>query len=233
MIMLPNGVRYKENSATLDGEPLAEPKKYDEQTLLFSLNDPGKDWSHLLDFEGWITKDAKPGEMVTRSVAMFNAPSENNQRTPVALTSALLAIVPSDKRTHKPEEAPKFSSFNPELSDADKRALIPILDTLKGLTDLKLEVIGHTDSVPIASRSRHIFQNNTQLSLARARSTGNFLAQQLGLNPDQVTIAGQGSKKPIARNSTTEDRAKNRRVEVNILSGNNGMSIARADSGDQ
>jgi uncharacterized repeat protein (TIGR01451 family) len=233
MIMLPNGVRYKENSVTLDGSPLAEPKKYDEQTLLFSLNDPGKDWSHQLEFEGWITKDAKPGEMVTRSVAMFNAPSENNQRTPVALTSALLAIVPSDKRTHKPEEAPKFSSFNPELNDADKRALIPILNTLQGLTDLKLEVTGHTDSVPIASRSRHIFENNTQLSLARARSTANYLAAQLGLNPDQVTIAGQGSRNPIARNSSTEDRAKNRRVEVNILAGNNGMSIARADSGDQ
>jgi outer membrane protein OmpA-like peptidoglycan-associated protein len=187
----------------------------------------------LLEFEGWITKDAKPGELTTRSVAMFNAPSQNNQRTPVALTSALLAIVPANKKAHKPEEAPKFGSFNPDLSDADKAALIPVLNTLKGLENLQLEVAGHTDNMPIARRSRHIFKDNTALSLARARSAANYLAEQLGLNPDQVTIAGHGSRKPLQRNNSSEARAKNRRVEVNILAGNNGMSIAQADSGNQ
>jgi uncharacterized repeat protein (TIGR01451 family) len=233
MIMLPEGVQYKANSALFDGREIDEPKLYDAQTLLFTLNDPGNDWQHLLEFEGWITKDAKPGELTTRSIAMFNAPSQNNQRTPVALTSALLAIVPADKKAHKPEEAPKFGSFNPDLSDEDKAALAPVLQTLKGLKNLQLEVAGHTDNVPIARRSRHIFQDNKALSLARARSAANYLAEQLGLEPNQVSIAGHGSRKPLTRNSSSEARAKNRRVEVNILGGSNGMSIAQADSGNQ
>jgi len=233
MIMLPEGVQYKAGSALFDGSEIDEPKQYDAQTLLFTLNDPGNDWQHLLEFEGWITKDAKAGELTTRSIAMFNAPSQNNQRTPVALTSALLAIVPADKRVHKPEEAPKFGSFNPDLSDEDKQALVPIIKSLKGLKDLQIEVAGHTDNMPIARRSRHIFKDNTELSLARARSAANYLSEQLGLQPNQVSVAGYGSGKPLSRNSNSENRAKNRRVEVNILAASNGMSIAQADSGDQ
>ncbi len=233
MVMLPEGVQYKAGSALFDGATIAEPKQYDAQTLLFTLNDPGKNWQHLLEFEGWITKDAKAGELATRSIAMFNAPSQNNQRTPVALTSALLAIVPADKRTHKPEEAPKFASFNPELTDADKQALVPVLNKLKGLEDLYIEVAGHTDNVPIARRSRHIFQDNKALSMARARSAANYLAEQLSLLPEQVSISGYGAGKPLARNSSSENRAKNRRVEVNILAAKNGMSVAKADSGNQ
>lgn len=231
MIMLPEGVYYKDNSAMLDESSLAEPKKYDEQTLLFKLNDPGKDWEHKLEFEGWITKDAKPGEMVTRSVTMFNAPSQKNQRTPVALTSALLAIAPNGKAIHTPENAPKFNSFNPELSDEDKQALNPILDKLRGLKELQLEVSGHSDNVPIASRSRHLYKDNIELSLARARTTANYLAEQLNIEQNQITIAGYGSSKPITGNSSSKSRAKNRRVDVNVLASKSGMSIAKSDSG--
>ncbi len=233
LIMLPEGVIYKKHTGQLDGTPLDAPKEYDAQTLLFSLNDPGKDWHHVLEFEAWITKDAKAGELTTRSVAMFNAPSQNNQRTPVALTSALLSIVPANKQAHKPEEAPRFGSFNPKLSEQDKIEIQKVIKNLNGLKDLQLEVAGHTDNVPIARRSRHIFKNNQELSLARARSTANYILQQLNLEPHQVSITGYGSAKPMARNSSKNNRAKNRRVEVNIISATNGMSIAQADSGNQ
>ncbi len=119
------------------------------------------------------------------------------------------------------------------MSDEDKQALVPIIKSLKGLKDLQIEVAGHTDNMPIARRSRHIFKDNTELSLARARSAANYLSEQLGLLPNQVSVAGYGSGKPISRNSNSENRAKNRRVEVNILAASNGMSIAQADSGDQ
>ena len=233
LIMLPEGVIYKKNSALFDGKPVAAPKEYDSQTLLFSLNDPGKDWQHILEFEAWITSDAQPGELTTRSVAMFNAPSQNNQRTPLALTSALLSIIPVNKQAHKPAEAPKFSSFNPELNSADKLALQSVINNLRGLKDLQLEVAGHTDNVPIARRSRHIFEDNNELSMARARSTANFIIQELQLQPHQVSITGYGSGKPLARNNSSDSRAKNRRVEVNILAGTNGMNIVQADSGNQ
>ena len=233
LLMLPEGVMYKPNSALLDDVSIDEPKKYDEQTLLFSLNDPGKDWQHVLEFEAYIGEDAKPGELTTRSVAMFNSPSQNNQRTPIALTSALLALVPANNQVHKPKEAPKFGSFSEELSAADKQAMAVVIKKLKGLKDLQIEVAGHTDNVPIARRSRHIFKDNYELSLARARSAANYLMQELTLAPDQVSIAGFGANKPISKNSNESLRSQNRRVEVNILSANNGMRIAKADSGNQ
>ena len=232
LIMLPEGVSYKAGSVLLDGNPIPEPKKYDEQTLLFSLNDPGKDWQHTLEFEGWINQDAQAGELTTRSVAMFNAPSQNNQRTPVALTSALLAIIPENKQAHKPEKAPKFSSFSEELNDADKQELQKVIANLRGLKNLQLEVAGHTDDMPIAKRSRHIFSNNQELSLARARSAANYIMQELALEAGQVSVSGYGADKPIARNISERNRAKNRRVEVNILGGENGLSLAQADSGN-
>jgi uncharacterized repeat protein (TIGR01451 family) len=232
LIMLPEGVRYKEGSVLFDGVPIKEPKKYDEQTLLFTLNDPGKDWQHVLEFEAWISEDAKPGELMTRSVPMFNAPSQNNQRTPVAFTSANLAVIPENKQAHKPKEAPKFTSFSENLSDSDKKGLDAVIKNLVGLKDLKLEVAGHTDNVLIAHRSRHIFENNQALSMARARSAANYITTQLQLKPEQVTIAGYGAMQPLLKNNSSENRAANRRVEVNILSGTNGMQMAQANSGD-
>ena len=232
LIMLPEGVRYKEGSVLFDGVPIKGPRKYDEQTLLFSLNDPGKDWQHILEFEAWIGNDAKPGELVTRSVPMFNAPNQNNQRTPVAFTSANLALVPKNKQAHKPKEAPKFTSFSENLSEADKTGLDEVIKNLVGLKDLKLEVAGHTDNLLIAHRSQHIFHNNLELSMARARSAANYITKQLKLKPEQVTIAGYGASQPLLKNNSAENRSANRRVEVNILSGTNGMQMAQASSGD-
>jgi len=233
LVMLPEGVVYKKDSALFDGTAIEEPKQYDTQTLLFTLNHPGKDWQHVLEFEAYIGKDAKPGELTTRSVAMFNSPSQNNQRTPVALTSALLALVPANNQVHKPEEAPKFGSFSESLSDADIASMTGVIEKLKGLKDLQIEVSGHTDNVPIARRSRHIFKDNYELSLARARSAANYLMGELNLTPDQISVAGYGSKKPIAKNSNETLRSQNRRVEVNILAASNAMHMAKADSGEQ
>ena len=233
LIMLPAGVIYKQNSAHFDGVPVAPPKAYDAQTLMFNLNDPGKDWRHTLTFDAWITQDAQPGELTTRAVTMFNAPSQNNQRTPLALTSALLSIIPANRQAHKPQEPPRFDSFNPVLSDADKARLQDVIKNLAGLKGLKLEVAGHTDNVPIASRSSHVFASNRELSMARARSTANYIMQALNLQPQQVSISGYGSSQPITHNNSADNRAKNRRVEVNILAGHNGMNIMQADSGNK
>lgn len=80
----------------------------------------------------------------------------------------------------------------------------------------RIDVEGHTDTVPIASRSRHIYDDNTALSFARARSVGRYLAAALRLPPESLYLTGCGEKKPIATNSTAEGKALNRRVEVKV-----------------
>ncbi len=230
LVMLPDGVRYAPKSARFDNAPIAEPKFYDEQTLLFSLNNPGKDWQHQLEFDGFIDPNAKAGELITRSVAMFDAPAQVNQRTPVAMTSALLYLVPHDLNVHAPDKAPLFGSFNKNLTPQDQYELDQVVEKLKGIKNLHIEVAGHTDNVPIANRSHHITKNNQNLSLERASRTANYLMKKLKLWPHQVSVMGYGDKKPLADNRTAEGRALNRRVEINIIKGDSTIELINSES---
>ncbi len=80
-----------------------------------------------------------------------------------------------------------------------------VLKVLKENPQLKLEVIGYTDS-----RGSHTY--NIQLSQERAQAVRNWLVEH-GASPDQLFIKGLGEAHPIASNDTPEGRAKNRRVE--------------------
>ncbi len=84
-----------------------------------------------------------------------------------------------------------------------------VLKVLKENPQLKLEVIGHTDS-----RGSHTY--NIQLSLERAQAVKNWLVEH-GASPDQLFIKGLGESEPIAPNNTPEGRAKNRRVEFKVI----------------
>jgi type VI secretion system protein ImpK len=74
-------------------------------------------------------------------------------------------------------------------------------------------VVGHTDNVPIRRSLR--FQDNYDLSLARAASVAKVLLEEPGIT-SSIEKAGKGASEPIADNGTREGRAKNRRVEILI-----------------
>ena len=85
------------------------------------------------------------------------------------------------------------------------------------LSDIKGQIIvaGHTDNVPISTAR---FRSNTELSAARAVSVLHHLSESdedLGL--DRFVIEGHGEADPMVKNDTSENRAKNRRVEVVIV----------------
>ena len=233
VVLLPEGVSYKKGSALFDGQKIADPEGIDNSSVQFNLGHPGKDWQHELVFEGLVTQDAKAGELNTRAFTLFSSPSQADQRTPVAMTSALLYIMPPTDSAKRLEKAPKFDSFSAELSAEERAALDKVVEDLKGLKNLQLELIGHTDSVPIARRSRHIFTNNEALSLGRARVAANYLMEKLNLEPSQITVAGRGAQEPVSQKRDKNSRAQNRRVEVRMLGGTNNMEITLADSGNQ
>jgi outer membrane protein OmpA-like peptidoglycan-associated protein len=95
-------------------------------------------------------------------------------------------------------------------SDAIKSEMRGVLDTfansLRGDPNARLTIIGHTDSVGSPAV-------NDPLSLARARSVRDYLAER-GVSPARVSIEGRGEREPIADNSTEKGRAQNRRVEM-------------------
>ncbi len=57
---------------------------------------------------------------------------------------------------------------------------------------------------------------NCKLSNERANAIRNYLLKK-GIKPDQLIAQGYGSLYPIADNRTPEGRAKNRRIEINLL----------------
>ncbi|NQV73885.1 OmpA family protein, partial [bacterium] len=77
-------------------------------------------------------------------------------------------------------------------------------------------VEGHTDSQPISTER---FRSNWDLSTARAASVVTELLQFAPIASDRVVVQGHSDTKPVAPNDTAENRAKNRRVEIHIISG--------------
>ena len=74
---------------------------------------------------------------------------------------------------------------------------------------------GHTDNRPINTPQ---FPSNWELSAARAIAVAKYYINELNFTPSQFSTEGFGEYVPIADNSTAEGRAKNRRVEIKILS---------------
>lgn len=79
-------------------------------------------------------------------------------------------------------------------------------------------VEGHTDNIPIADPHAR-FASNWELSTARATSVLSHLLNRYNLPPERFAAAGYAEFKPRFTNATPEGRAKNRRVDIIILSG--------------
>jgi OOP family OmpA-OmpF porin len=59
---------------------------------------------------------------------------------------------------------------------------------------------------------------NIRLSERRAKAVMKYLIKEAGVDSSNITAVGHGEADPVADNKTAEGRAKNRRVEVPILS---------------
>jgi chemotaxis protein MotB len=78
-----------------------------------------------------------------------------------------------------------------------------------------VRVEGHTDSIPIHTPR---FRSNWELSAARSIAVAELLAAHFDIPRERLAIAGYGEYAPIDSNLTAEGRARNRRVDLVILS---------------
>jgi chemotaxis protein MotB len=79
-----------------------------------------------------------------------------------------------------------------------------------------LRVEGHTDNVPISTSQ---FASNWELSTTRATNGVKYLLRHFDVDSNKISATGYAEFRPVADNATSEGRAKNRRVDIVMLSG--------------
>jgi chemotaxis protein MotB len=98
-----------------------------------------------------------------------------------------------------------------------KKEVEKILDDIGKILNQNQKLIrveGHTDNVPIHTQK---YPSNWELSTARAVNVVKFFIERTGISPARLSAAGYSEYHPIASNDTSENRQKNRRVDVVIL----------------
>lgn len=78
-----------------------------------------------------------------------------------------------------------------------------------------IRVEGNTDDVPQSSAQ---FPSNWELSVIRATEVLKLMIDQSGVSPDKISAVGYGEYRPSVPNTSAENRSKNRKVDIVILS---------------
>jgi len=107
-----------------------------------------------------------------------------------------------------------FKSGSDVVNPLGKEALKSLANVLNKTNDITVMIEGHTDNVPIKTKQ---FEDNWDLSTARATSVVRILTTDYGFDPGRIIASGRGKFYPVKANETDEGRAANRRTEV-ILS---------------
>lgn len=107
-----------------------------------------------------------------------------------------------------------FDSGSAQIKKENEDTLLKIASTINTL-DNYIRIEGHTDNRPINTA---VYPSNWELSAARATSVVKLFRDSGGISPEKMVAVGYAEFKPVADNSTAEGRAKNRRIDIIILS---------------
>ncbi|MFH2056561.1 MAG: flagellar motor protein MotB [bacterium] len=110
-------------------------------------------------------------------------------------------------------ESALFESGKAELKESARLLLDTLAHEFKNLSN-HLRIEGHTDSRPISTER---YPSNWELSAARASAVVRYLIAEHKFSPDKLSALGFGEFRPRASNSTPEGLARNRRVDIVIL----------------
>jgi OOP family OmpA-OmpF porin len=152
--------------------------------------------------------------------AIAPAPAAAPAPAPAPEPKAAPAPAPAPKAAapaQPPAAASKVTYAADAFFDFDKSVLKPegkakLDDLVSKIKAINLEVIiavGHTDSVGTDAY-------NQKLSVRRSEAVKAYLVSK-GVEKNRVYTEGKGEKQPVADNKTAQGRAKNRRVEIEVV----------------
>jgi OOP family OmpA-OmpF porin len=135
------------------------------------------------------------------------APAAAPAAAPKAAAPAAPAPAAATKVTYA---ADAFFDFDKAvLKNEGKAKLDDLTGKVKGISLEVIIAVGHTDSVGADAY-------NQKLSVRRAEAVKAYLVSK-GIEKNRVYTEGKGEKQPVADNKTKEGRAKNRRVEIEVV----------------
>lgn len=106
-----------------------------------------------------------------------------------------------------------FASGEAEVKPEGLAVLQRVIDILKNVKDKAIRIEGHTDNVKIGGALARKYATNWELSAARAINVTRYIQKQ-GIDPALLASVAYGEYKPVVDNSTSEGRAKNRRIAI-------------------
>ena len=160
----------------------------------------------------WTPATAAPGcDGAIAPAAAAAVPAPAPVAPPVVVTPAPVApVAPVVAATKVTYAADAFFDFNKSVIKPEGKAKLD--DLIGKIQGINLEVIiavGHTDSVGSDAY-------NQKLSVRRSEAVKAYLVSK-GIEKNRVYTEGKGEKQPVADNKTAEGRAKNRRVEIEVV----------------
>lgn len=135
------------------------------------------------------------------------APAPVAAPAPAPAPAAVVAPVAASKVTFA---ADAFFDFDKAvLKPEGKAKLDDLVSKVKGINLEVIIAVGHTDSVGSDAY-------NQKLSVKRSEAVKAYLVSK-GIEKNRVYTEGKGEKQPVADNKTSAGRAKNRRVEIEVV----------------
>jgi len=170
----------------------------------------------------WTPEAAIPGcEGAEAKAAAEQKAPVATKAEPVKSTPATQAVgmaVVSDTQDEESEyvtlslaSSATFELGGSTLSAEGKAAVADLVGQFKGREVNSVIIEGHTDGSGDAAFNQDLSEKRAEA--VKAEIVANMDNPE---NADKITTAGYGESKPIADNSTSEGRAKNRRVEIKI-----------------
>lgn len=166
---------------------------------------------------GWTPATAAANcDGAIKPAAAAPAPAAAPRPAP-APAAAAPAAAPRPAPAPQPPAATKvtyaadaFFDFNKSVVKPEGKAkLDDLVGKVKGINLEVVIAVGHTDSVGGDAY-------NQKLSVARAEAVKAYLVSK-GIEKNRVYTEGKGKSQPVADNKTNEGRAKNRRVEIEVV----------------
>ena len=155
----------------------------------------------------WTPATAAPG---CDGVIVPPAPAPVATPAPAPAAPAPVAPVAPPAATKVTYAADAFFNFDKSvLKPEGKAKLDDLVEKIKGINLEVIIAVGHTDSVGSDAY-------NQKLSIRRSEAVKAYLVSK-GIEKNRVYTEGKGEKQPVADNKTAEGRAKNRRVEIEVV----------------